>query len=374
MKASILWGFICTLLFLGPGTSYADSYTATRLNAGQPIINSATFAAVNADKEEGSNIQGPSVIRVPDWIPPARRPSPEARYYLYFAHHHGDYIRMAWAVQIEGPWHLYRSGADFNAGHRGVLDIGGGDTLKIGNGITVKNHIASPDVHVDDDKKLIVMYFHGPIRFRGKDIRQKTLVATSSFGLDFQADIKPVILGPAYFRVFHYKEQLYALSGGGQFHQAPDPASPWGSPAKTNSGKNLWISGSRPFEADLYVAGVSSRLRHVALHLYNETLLVFHTRIADSPERIVLSTVDLSNGELTGWDPSYPPQEVLKPELLWEGAMLTPSPSESGAAPDTVNQLRDPAIFLDADGSLYLFYAGGGESAIGVARLMPVAN
>jgi hypothetical protein len=31
-------------------------------------------------------------------------------------------------------------------------------------------------------------------------------------------------------------------------------------------------------------------------------------------------------------------------------------------------------VFEDDDGSLYLFYAGRGEDAIGVASLLPVAN
>jgi len=32
------------------------------------------------------------------------------------------------------------------------------------------------------------------------------------------------------------------------------------------------------------------------------------------------------------------------------------------------NSIRDPFVFED-DGQLYLFYSGGGERAIGVARL-----
>src|SRR5262245_712640 len=39
---------------------------------------------------DGDNINGPSLIRVPDWVE-----APLGRYYLYFAHHRGTYIRMA---------------------------------------------------------------------------------------------------------------------------------------------------------------------------------------------------------------------------------------------------------------------------------------
>ena len=40
----------------------------------------------------GVNIQGPSLIRVPDWID-----NRLGAYYLYFADHKGSYIRLAYA-------------------------------------------------------------------------------------------------------------------------------------------------------------------------------------------------------------------------------------------------------------------------------------
>ncbi len=49
----------------------------------------------------GKNIQGPSLIRVPDWIPDAL-----GRYYLYFADHKGSYIRLAYADDLHGPWNI----------------------------------------------------------------------------------------------------------------------------------------------------------------------------------------------------------------------------------------------------------------------------
>ena len=39
------------------------------------------------------------------------------------------------------------------------------------------------------------------------------------------------------------------------------------------------------------------------------------------------------------------------------------------AAPEDVNQLRDPYVFQNDDGRLYLFYVGRGEDAIGLAQL-----
>src|SRR5438067_6281806 len=76
----------------------------------------------------GDNINGPSLIRVPDWVA-----SPLGRYYLYFAHHQGKFIRLAYANALAGPWKIYEPG-----------------TLRLDEVSTCHNHIASPDVHVDD--------------------------------------------------------------------------------------------------------------------------------------------------------------------------------------------------------------------------------
>jgi len=60
----------------------------------------------NMDDRMGDNIGTPSLIRVPDWVP-----NPLGRYYLYFSHHIGRYIRMAYADDLLGPWTMYRPGA-----------------------------------------------------------------------------------------------------------------------------------------------------------------------------------------------------------------------------------------------------------------------
>ncbi|MCA9486950.1 MAG: hypothetical protein KC548_04830, partial [Nanoarchaeota archaeon] len=85
----------------------------------------------------GSNINGPSIIRTPDWIK-----NPLGKYYLYFAHHKGSYIRLAYADSIEGPWRLHS---------QGVLHL---------EEAPCEDHIASPDVHIDSINQKLIMYFH----------------------------------------------------------------------------------------------------------------------------------------------------------------------------------------------------------------------
>ena len=75
-----------------------SSMRAVRLSP-EPIIRP------HMDERMGSNINGPSLIRVPDWIE-----EPLGRYYLYFADHKGAYIRLACADALAGPWRMHTPG------------------------------------------------------------------------------------------------------------------------------------------------------------------------------------------------------------------------------------------------------------------------
>ena len=81
---------------------YSVKYDVKRLNKGQPIITQQMFSELGV-ADEGENINGPGVIRIPEWISPENRAHPDAEYYCYFAHHDGEYIRMAWASDIDSP-------------------------------------------------------------------------------------------------------------------------------------------------------------------------------------------------------------------------------------------------------------------------------
>src|SRR3954451_19188700 len=68
--------------------------------AENPIIRPAMLPG-----KDGQNINGPSLIRVPDWVE-----TPLGKYYLYFAHHRGKYIRLAYADRLQGPWTIHKPG------------------------------------------------------------------------------------------------------------------------------------------------------------------------------------------------------------------------------------------------------------------------
>ena len=109
----------------------------------------------------GTNVQGPSLIRVADWLP-----NPLGKYYRYFADHKGAYIRLAWANDLRGPWQIYSPGtlqleqscfltepADIpddmlSRLHDRSFTLPPADGVPSPLASATMPHIASPDVHV----------------------------------------------------------------------------------------------------------------------------------------------------------------------------------------------------------------------------------
>jgi len=368
--------FFCLVSVL-PCTARAEQFHAERLNGGEPILSAEHFQALGAPKSEGNNINGPSVIRIPEWIPKAQRAAPEAQYYLYFAHHNGQYIRLAWAETIAGPWHLYGTGEHVAPGQRGVLDMGDDRLITLGGAYSITGHIASPEVLVDDDKRQIVLYFHGGTSRNGIHLeKQKSYVATSPWGLDFSSGINSLPLSGSYLRVLEVNGILQGLYSS-YYARARSSASPWTAAEGEELVEDaLWETHDARFMHFQNLQKADGRIvhngtpyaRHVALYRKGDRLHVFFTMKGDAPERILVTSVELNDGNWFDVAPETSPAEVLRAEREWEGGGLEPKRSKKGAEFRLVNALRDPFVFNDR-GDLYLFYAGGGERAIGVARL-----
>lgn len=271
------------------------------------------------DERMGDNVTGPSLIRAPDWLE-----RPLGRYYLFFADHSGSYIRLAYADELLGPWRTHAPG---------VLPM---ELAGFGG------HVASPDVHVDDRRREMRLYFHGMDRPRDDGSGQTTRVALSRDGISY--DVLPEVLGPPYFRVFRNDGAWYALVMPGVVHRSDD-------------GLHGFEEGPMLFDPDM---------RHSALRRVGETLQVFYTMVGDCPERILVATVDLT-ADWREWRASAP-RVVLEPQRDYEGADYPPVPSVRGPADEPVRQLRDPAIFEEA-GKTYLFYSICGEQGLAAAEL-----
>lgn len=287
------------------------------------------------DDSIGTNVNGPSVIRAPEWLPDRL-----GEYYLYFAGHHGSYVRLAYADDLRGPWTVHPPGTL----HIGETMFDGSGTYDYGGNVS-SEHVASPDVHVDDREERLRMYYHGccgPFEVGGLELPQVTCVATSTDGIAFDSRDEP--LGNSYFRVFEHGGAHYAIANDGYLYRSPDPLTGWGR------------------EGELY-----PRNRHFAVRFSDpDTLQVFLTRRGDRPERIMVSTMDLDS-HYSDWEPTEP-ETVLEPERDYEGANEPLEESEAGAALEPVRQLRDPAIY-EEDGRTYLFYAVAGERGIAGAEI-----
>ncbi len=273
----------------------------------------------NMDSRMGDNVNGPSLIEVPDWVP-----DPLGRYYLYFAHHNGDYIRLAYADSLAGPWRTHEAG---------VLPLADSH---------FEGHIASPDVHVDSDARRIRMYYHGAKTPMGRHSPQFTRAALSGDGLRFEA--REETLGAPYMRGFRYGDWHYAIAMPGVFY-------------RSREGLSEFETGPTLFNPDM---------RHAAVLVRGDRLLVFYTQVGDTPERILLSEIDLTPS-WTDWRPSAP-RVLLEPEHDYEGANLTLRPSVRGVSHDAVRELRDPAVFESED-ALFLLYSVAGEKGIALARM-----
>ncbi|MEI7808045.1 MAG: hypothetical protein WCJ07_06125 [Verrucomicrobiota bacterium] len=284
---------------------------------------------------DGGNINGPSLIRAPAWLA-----HPLGKYYLYFAHHNGKFIRLAYADRLEGPWKIHELG-----------------TLRLEEAPGCKGHIASPEVVVDEERKEIRMYFHGP----AKEVKdQKTFVAVSGDGLHFTASAE--VLGNFYWRVFRWDGWWYGMAKGGLLY-------------RSRNGLTAFEEGPNPFppsELQGKVAIKNHGVRHVALHQEGSRLWIYYSNMGDAPERILRCHLEIA-GDWKTWKTSAP-EEVLRPETEWEGARLPVKESANGAAEGRENALRDPAIFVE-DGRVYLLYSVAGESGIAIAecRNIPAA-
>ena len=107
-------------------------------------------------------------------------------------------------------------------------------------------------------------------------------------------------------------------------------------------------------------------MRHSALLIRNDHLYVFFTEAGHEPERILLSTIELTDN-WQEWTASEP-IEVLRPELDYEGANLPMESSRRGYIDVPVHQLRDPAIYTEGDNT-YLLYSVAGEGGIAISEI-----
>ena len=289
--------------------------------------------------EIGNNINGPSLIKAPNWLPNCL-----GRYYLYFGHHFGQNIRMAFSNNLTGPWNIYKGGVlhlketPFTHERPNAKQPQWATEEDVDG---LYPHIASPDVHINTREKSLEMFFHG----LDHDGEQRSLHALSNDGLTWWVQSQRI--KQTYLRVFRYKNIKYALGWGGQI---------------------LRQNSDGTFELGPWSFGDKGH-RHASALVQGDKLHVVWTRIGDAPEQILYSTIDIS----LPWRDWYATegQVILKPKFDWEGANLPISNSTVGGLTKQEHALRDPFLF-EQNEEIYMLYAGGGETCIGIAKLSSI--
>ena len=301
-----------------------------------PIVGVADYPELDG------NINGPALIRCPDWL--ASKP---AKYLLYFAHHEGQSIRLATSDRLDGPWKLQQpppltlENSAFAVASPQPGEMHPDAQALVDNGDDGDYpHIASPDVYVDHRARQVRLYYHG----RMHNGLQRTRLALSDSGFDFIA--REEILGLPYMRIFRHEDYFYAISMPARLYRSRD-------------GLGGFEEGPRLTEEPI---------RHHALLRHRQQWYLFWTRVGDIPERILVSTLE-TGADWIEWRLGET-VEVHRAQRHWEGADLPAEASRYGAIMQPVNQLRDPAIF-EEDGRIYLLYAIAGEQGIAIGELTP---
>ncbi|MDE0114651.1 MAG: hypothetical protein OXN84_20505 [Albidovulum sp.] len=305
-------------------------FTVKRLGD-EPIVQSGLAQAI------GAKINGPSAIRVPDWIE-----APLGRYYLKLADRQGDRIRLAYSLEIPVPTHVHEPGllrleasgiptqfSEFNLPERFRNSVVSGG---------LRPHNDSPVVHVDRARQPIVIH----CRCLERDCTQIIQCAVSKNGFDF---LDPQPNGADYYaRVFEWQGVGYASELAAWLYRLRDSGLSF--PGRTRLG--------------------DPSTRHVAFFPYEDLPFQILSRFGDAPERLLISRI-FATVDWRDWSLSDP-LEFLRAEMPREGAGKPILPSRACPADGLVSQLRDPFVLIE-DYCLWLFYACASESSLGLARL-----
>jgi len=313
-----------------------------------PLLTPSDF---NFDMQH-ENIMFPCVKRMDQWLA-----DPLDTYYMYFAAHSGIGIGLATASDPLGPWRMYE--------HNPVFTLEAVSPPFTG-------HVSSPELYYHKESKQFLLYFHGPCTVPERS-GQMIGLATSSDGLSFQpVEHNPILTTEsqgnwdssmtAYLRIIPDSDPILGLYMG---HDGAKPQRHvvWGSKQGLAHSQDGFHWQKAPGNPILQVGeGEWGGVRHTALYREGDQLWVAYSpRITEdlTLEAINLAQFRISSDDenktaSTDWVPSLHLEEylgtILKPDQPWEK-----------------QELRDP-FFLPTEDGLFLYYVGGEEQGIGVAK------
>lgn len=324
--------------------------------AANPLITRAMVGMGGPDENgDGASIAFPSIVKVPAWVA-----VPLGVYYLYFSHHHGSYIRMAYADDLAGPWTIYNPATVYGTG--GVMTmveldaaVGGPPTPYPGG------HIASPEVWAEDGPMLFYMWFHASQQTWG----HKSGFASSPDGLNWTIQGagglgNGVISNGIYMRHMLYSGQYFAICRSAAMVRM----------GALPNGPQQQVHDQSPFSDSIFPDPPNDPPRHFSSpDLIGSTAWMYHSTIGDAPEHIYGSRIELTppSPGFNNWE-IIAPYDLMFSEEDYEGVNEPITPSADGGSYSLVHQLRDPQIYREA-GTRYLLGAAGGENSIEIATI-----
>jgi hypothetical protein len=269
-----------------------------------------------------------------------RGPAPVDRFHMCYAPHSSTGVGLATAPRPEGPWTPYP----------------GNPVLRLAAFPGINDHLSSPELVVRPDQAdaPFWLYLHGRTGPRAAGFGQHTCVATSGDAVTWQPlSPDPVLTATAeesghansaaYARLFRRGDWFYALYKSVEAHGL----------ARSRDGVHWEHWPHNPLLAPNPAAGEPVMIRHTGLLVRGDVLVVFYSSVPGpegGPEAIKVATVALRGDDWRAWGRPRRRGTVLAPELGWE-----------------LNDVRDPFAFVHED-TLHLYYAGGHEHGIGLAR------
>ena len=391
---------------------------------------------------KGPKTMFPTVIRVPDWLTVEQRAHPKANYYLYFSEHHGDHLFMSWAESLSGPWFEFNLGGRFNGfTRRGVFDVRADPTRESFGHLAApdvhvddQNHQFIMFFHAKNQPEtvspsgMVVPQLH------------KNFVATSANGLNFfdpktaggqsghgprtvtvDGITRDLWIADPYQRAFQHHNRWYSVSRRGMIDTPRGDAGPWEANPDDPMARS-WVAESTPsplwtddaskvqpvyfspgatflasseFEnhpnnpnRGVRITSDGERLNHLSVFkLPGDQLEVFFYVKQDPGDRfdsIYRLVYDIRDSDCEKWDLVRDSSGQVLFEVVVTPTQITDTVKRGQADfkplvhADPIS-LGSSYVFMDDDGSKYLFYAyvseqysgQEGEGHLSALKLIP---
>lgn len=272
---------------------------------------------------------------VPTVLDMSRRLSePIDRFYMYYAPHHSQGLGLATAPHPEGPWTPYP----------------GNPIITLDQFSGIRGHISALEILYQPEKGRFLAYPHGS----GLKSGQETVIGSSKDGVNFtEIPDAPILSGDpagtwehgtaAYLRIFPYKGMLYGVFKSEKQHGI----------VRSQDGINWDYWPRNPLIEPLASKSEFDRIRHTSVIIVQDVLYLLYSTYTKpdlSCEVIKLATWTLAD-DWNDWNKLERWGTVFEPELPWEE-----------------NNVRDPFL-LRYDDILYMYYVGGNEKGIALAKM-----